>query len=60
MGEPDDQVHLFRDADGEWRWYRITSDSTIVSGSEQGYANKEDAKAIAAHLNPDVEIVEDQ
>ncbi len=35
-------LHFFEDADGEWRWHAVSSNSRIVATGAEGYRNRAD------------------
>lgn len=50
-----DQVEVYADEVGEWRWRRWRS-SDIVSMSSEGYVNRADCIEMAKTLNPGIPV----
>ena len=54
---PPDHVQVFLRRDGNWAWRRVASNGQVIaSDAGQGYRAKRDCLAMAAKLNPDVEV----
>jgi uncharacterized protein YegP (UPF0339 family) len=46
-----DEVQLFKDESGEWRWRRRSENGKIVATSGEGYHNYTDAISMAEDVN---------
>jgi len=55
-----DQITIFTDRAGEWRWTRVCKDNDkIVGASTEGYVNKQDCIDNAERQFIECSIVED-
>lgn len=50
-----DQVHVYRDANREWRWRRLSENGRNVANSGEGYTHLEDCLEMAKTVNGDVQ-----
>lgn len=46
-----DQVDVYRDKAGEWRWRRVAPNQQIIADSAEGYVHVEDCYAMARRVN---------
>lgn len=52
-----DEVEVFKDASGEYRWRRVDGDNgRIISVSSESYTRKNYAEQAAAAYNPGLEV----
>jgi uncharacterized protein len=51
-----DNVDVYEDAAGEWRWRRHAANGEIVSTSGEGYTHFQHAVEMATRLNPDAAL----
>lgn len=49
-------VHVFRDADRDWRWNVRSGNNKIIADSGEGYRNLAHAKRMAEQLFPGVPL----
>jgi len=52
-----DEVQVFQDGAGSWRWRRVAENNEIISSGES-HGSKSDALRAAKRANPDVEVGE--
>jgi len=56
MTEKKEVVHVFRDADRDWRWNVRAANGNIIADSGEGYRNLAHAKQMAEQLFPGAEL----
>lgn len=39
-----DKTEIYKDAKGEWRWRKVSTNGKIVGASTEGYKNKKDCE----------------
>jgi uncharacterized protein YegP (UPF0339 family) len=49
-----DEVDVYEDASGEFRWRRQAGNERIISDSSESYTRREDAERAAQRANPDL------
>jgi hypothetical protein len=52
-----DNVVIYRDRAGEWRWKARSKNNKIVAESGEGYRNRPWARRVALELYPDARVV---